>query len=217
VKTNHERPKQQAINLRALRWALEQEGMSTAEKAVLVSFAYHANERGYSWPSVDDIASTWQLHRTTVLRQIKALLVRHKLRATRKRVGMTRQGKVYRMPKSTYERVAQSHPLQKPEESQKGSKRVAQCDPNKEQGRKVRTASCVNGEHNSESENKIREGTTHNMQTTSKKEEVFEGKDLKEPGSEPAQRDYMIHGRVVSSDIANRMFAKDNTLEFTPV
>jgi Helix-turn-helix domain len=66
--------KQQAINLPAVRWTLEQEGMSTAEKAVLVSFAEHADHRGYSWPSVDRIAFTWQLHRATVRGAIRALL-----------------------------------------------------------------------------------------------------------------------------------------------
>jgi hypothetical protein len=122
--------KQQAINLRAFRWAYEQEGLSVTAKAVLASFAVHANERGYTWPGVDHIATTWGLDERTVRRQIKALLVRHKLRATRKRVGMTGQGKVYRLPKSAYERRAQSHPLEKTKGGRKAGERRAQCPQN---------------------------------------------------------------------------------------
>jgi hypothetical protein len=43
----------------------------------------------------------------------------------------------------------------------------------KEKEKKVRTTSSVNGEHSTE--NTVREGTTHNMQTTVKEFSVFEG------------------------------------------
>jgi hypothetical protein len=108
VKSTYEiRSVQQAINLRAFRWAYEQEGLSMTAKAVLLTFAVHANERGYTWPGVSHIAATWCIDPTTVRRQIRLLLVRRLICRTKKRVGMTGQGKVYRMPKITYERRAQ--------------------------------------------------------------------------------------------------------------
>lgn len=103
----------QAINIRAVRWAYEQEGLSVTSKAVLLTFSMHANDRGYSWPSVERIASTWGMDRETVRRQIVALLVRRLICRTKKRVGTTGQVKVYRLPKITYESDCKSTRLQK--------------------------------------------------------------------------------------------------------
>ena len=91
----------QWMNRRALQWAFEQEGLGVPAKVVLVTFAIHANERGYTWPSVGRIASTWGMDRETVRKQIERLLVRRKLFATKKRVGSTRQVKMYRLPEIT--------------------------------------------------------------------------------------------------------------------
>jgi hypothetical protein len=110
----------QAINLRAVRWAYEQEGLNVTAKAVLLSFALHANERGYSWPSVDRIASTWPLDERTVRRQIEALLVRRLICRTKKRCGFTGQVKVYRLPKITWESGAKMHPFENNENGDKG-------------------------------------------------------------------------------------------------
>ena len=104
--------KQQAINLRALRWAYEQDDLSVTMKAVLMTFALHSDERGYSWPGVDHIASTWGLDATTVRRAIKALFVRRKLCRTKKRRGSTGQVKVYRLPKITWASRARCTPLE---------------------------------------------------------------------------------------------------------
>ena len=39
------------MNLPALAWAYEQQGLSVTMNAVLISFsAVHADARGYSWP-----------------------------------------------------------------------------------------------------------------------------------------------------------------------
>ena len=102
----------QWINVHALRWAIAQDGLDGTAKYVLLVFAIHADERGYTWPSIDHIASTYGLHRETVRRQIALLLVRRKLSRTRKRIGSTGQVAVYRLPKSARE-VAYRAALQK--------------------------------------------------------------------------------------------------------
>ena len=102
----------QAINLRATQWAYDQEGLSATAKAVLMTFAIHANDRGYTWPGVDHIASRWGMDRKTVRRQIEVLLVRRLICRTKKRVGATGQVKVYRLPKVTYESGGKSTRLQ---------------------------------------------------------------------------------------------------------
>ena len=65
------RLRNQSINIRALQWAYAQDDLASTTKAVLVSFAIHADERGYTWPGADHIASRWGLNPTTVARQIK--------------------------------------------------------------------------------------------------------------------------------------------------
>jgi hypothetical protein len=112
-------------NHRAVQWALKQEGMSTAEKCALVSFAEHADHRGYSWPSVDHIAFTWQLHPRTVRGAIRALLVRRKLCRTKKRRGWTGQVRVYRLPKCTYESRLQTAPFENDNNRDKGDTKQA--------------------------------------------------------------------------------------------
>lgn len=102
----------QSINFRAFMSAYEQGDLSVTAKVVLVTFAIHANEHGYTWPGVDRIAFTWGMDRDTVRSKIEELLVRRKILPTKKRCGATRQVKVYRMPKNTYERGGKSPPLQ---------------------------------------------------------------------------------------------------------
>jgi hypothetical protein len=142
MEPSDETDSKQAINLAAVRWAYEQDGLSVTAKAVLMTFAIHADERGYTWPGVDRIASTWRLDTTTVRRQIKALLVRRKLCRTKKRRGWTGQVKVYRLPKITWERRAQCTPFEHGGSGDKGGRKAgerrAQCTPNninKEQSR----------------------------------------------------------------------------------
>src|SRR5437867_8790320 len=94
----------QSIDLRALQWAYDQNDLSVTAKAVLVTFAMHANNQGYSWPGVERIAFTWGIDRETVRRQISVLLVRRLIYPTKKRYGATGQVKAYRLPKITYER-----------------------------------------------------------------------------------------------------------------
>jgi hypothetical protein len=130
----------QAVNLRALRWAYEQEGLTVTSKAVLLTFAMHANGRGYSWPGVDHIASTWRMDRKTVRRGIQTLLAFRKIFRTKKRYGATGQVKVYRLPKITYESGGKSTRLQNNESGAKESLKSpisgGGFPPNKEQGNK---------------------------------------------------------------------------------
>jgi hypothetical protein len=91
------------MNWRAVQWAYDQDDLNVTAKATLMTFAMHANERGYTWPGVERIASTWGMDRETVRRQIQALLVRRKIYRTKKRCGATGQVKVYRLPRITYE------------------------------------------------------------------------------------------------------------------
>jgi hypothetical protein len=136
----------QSINFRALQWAYEQNGLGVTAKAVLVTFAMHANEHGYSWPGVEFIASTWGMDRKTVRRQIEALLVRRVLYHTKKRCGATGQVKVYRLPKITYESRGKCRPFENDgsgaKESHKSPISGGEFPPNKEHGtRKTRSSS----------------------------------------------------------------------------
>jgi hypothetical protein len=223
-----------------LRWAYEQEGLSFAEKAALMSFALHSDRRRYTWPGVDHIASTWQLHRTTVRRAIEALLVRHRLCRTKKRRGETGQVKVYRLPKITYESGLESAALEKDQSGHKADTKRSPNSPEQGTMKKVRTTSCVNGEHNNE--NTLFARDTHNMRRATVKEDlVFEGKSKsksKQGGKEnlmnnpeslegervggenleaPPERGYRIDGKkFVKAEIANKMFANNPNLKCTP-
>jgi hypothetical protein len=101
----------QSVNIRALQWAYDQRDLGVTAKAVLVTFAIHANDQGYSYPGVNFIAFTWGMDRATVRRQIETLLVRRKIYRTKKRCGATRQVKVYRLPKITYESGGECRPF----------------------------------------------------------------------------------------------------------
>ena len=91
------------MNWRAVQWAYEQDNLNVTAKAVLISYARHANAKGYSWPGVERIASTWGMDRHTVRRQIRELLARRKIFPTKKTRGSTGQVKVYRLPRITWE------------------------------------------------------------------------------------------------------------------
>jgi hypothetical protein len=67
----------QRINHEAVNWAIEQVGLPSTAKFVLMIFAIHANDDGYTWPSIERIASISCQDVKTVRRQIKLLLVRH--------------------------------------------------------------------------------------------------------------------------------------------
>jgi len=105
----------QSVNIRALQWAYERDGLSGTEKMVLVSFAMHADERGYSWPGVDHIAFRWRMDRKTVRRGIAQLLASGSLFPTKRRFGATGQVKVYRLPKLTWESGGKRTPFKKSE------------------------------------------------------------------------------------------------------
>jgi hypothetical protein len=92
------RQRSQSINVLGLRWAYEQKGLNVTGRATLMSFAIHADEGGFTWPSVDRIASTWNMDRDTVRKQIGVLLGRRLLFQTDERRGFTGQVKVYRLP-----------------------------------------------------------------------------------------------------------------------
>jgi hypothetical protein len=88
----------------ALQWAFDCDKTETsAERLVLLQFANHADDRGYTWPSVEFIGSVCHLHRDTVAGAIEALIAKKAVFRTKKRRGSTGQVKVYRMPKCTYE------------------------------------------------------------------------------------------------------------------
>lgn len=58
----------------AYRWALTWDGLTSAEKFVLVMIADHYNDEAHrSWPSIERLAKETALHRTTVIRAIKTL------------------------------------------------------------------------------------------------------------------------------------------------
>jgi hypothetical protein len=114
-------------NFKAVAWALETDKVrSKAERAVLVSLAAPADERGYTWPGKGSMASTWFMHHETVAGVIKALLVRRVISLTRQRRGDTKQVEVYRLPKcarSSNERRLETEPFKKAKDSGKVRKR----------------------------------------------------------------------------------------------
>jgi hypothetical protein len=112
----------QAVNVAAVAWAYDQVDLpSPIAKVTLLVYAIHANSRGYSWPSTETIALVCCTDRTTVRRQIKALLDRRLLLATKKRFGITGQVKVYRLPKIAWQSGALRTALKK---GQSGAKAV---------------------------------------------------------------------------------------------
>ena len=101
-----------------------------------MTFAIHADARGYTWPGVQRIASIWGMDRDTVRRQIAALLVRRLIYRTKKRRGTTGQVKVYRLPKITYESGSKRLPFENHESGgkaeQKGGISGGKSTPNNE-------------------------------------------------------------------------------------
>jgi hypothetical protein len=127
------------MSWRAIDWAWERDVDSSPERLVLLMFANHADKHtGYTWPSVDLIASVCRLDRKTVRRAIAGLLVRHSIRPTKKRFGPTGQVRVYRMPKSTYERLPKTAGFKNIEtvhiEARKSPISGRERDPNREPG-----------------------------------------------------------------------------------
>ena len=57
-----------------MSWALQQEGMTSAQKIVLVVLANHYNEKVHAaWPSHGTLARQSSLDRSTVIRALTAL------------------------------------------------------------------------------------------------------------------------------------------------
>jgi hypothetical protein len=137
------------INFRAFQWAYEQSDLSVTAKAVLITFAIHADERGYTWPGVELIAFTWGMDRETVRRQIASLLVRRLICRTKKRRGTTGQVKVYRLPKITYESGGKRHPFE-----------------NDESGGKARDKRGISGGKSAPNNRIIEQRTSHDDSTT---------------------------------------------------
>jgi len=115
----------QSINIPALQWAYDQNDLGRTAKVVLVTFAIHANAKGYTWPGVEFIASRWGMDRATVRRQIDGLLVRRLIYRTKKRRGATGQVKVYRLPKVTYESGGKCRPFENHESGDKAGHKGA--------------------------------------------------------------------------------------------
>ncbi len=114
------------MSWQALQFALDCDKCeSVAEKIVLVEYANHADDRGYSWPSLKFIASVWRTHPARLRRARGSIIAKKLLFRTKKRRGSTHQNKVFRMPKCTYERGAQSPPFEKQQRGHKGGDKRA--------------------------------------------------------------------------------------------
>jgi len=110
----------------ALRFALDCDKCeSTAERIVLLEYANHADGRGYTWPSLKFIASVWHTYPARLRRGRDSIIAKKLLFRTKKRRGSTRQNKVFRMPKCTYERGAESPPFEKQQRGGKGGDKGA--------------------------------------------------------------------------------------------
>ena len=113
------RIRNQSINYPALQWAVAQRSLSAPARHILLIFAIHADERGYTWPGVDRIAAISGQDPGTVRRRIEEILAKRRIFRTKKRSGTTGQVKVYRLPRITYERGGKSHPFQNDESAGK--------------------------------------------------------------------------------------------------
>jgi hypothetical protein len=105
----------QSINFRALQWAVAQRNLPAPARHILLIFAIHADERGYTWPGVDRIASISGQDPGTVRKGIEEILGKRRIFRTKKRRGATGQVKVYRLPRITYERGGKSNPFENDE------------------------------------------------------------------------------------------------------
>jgi hypothetical protein len=65
------RIRNQSINYPALQWAVAQRGLSAPARHILLIFAIHADEHGYTWPGVDRIAAISGQDPGTVRRRIE--------------------------------------------------------------------------------------------------------------------------------------------------
>jgi hypothetical protein len=113
------RIRNQSINYPALQWAVAQRGLSAPARHILLIFAIHADEHGYTWPGVDRIAAISGQDPGTVRRRIEEILGKRRIFRTKKRSGTTGQVKVYRLPRITYERGGKSHPFKNDESAGK--------------------------------------------------------------------------------------------------
>jgi hypothetical protein len=114
------------MSWQALQFALDCDKVaSEAERIVLVEYANHADERGYSWPSLKFIASRWHSHPARLRRARELVIGRGLLFRTKKRRGFTGQKKVFRMPKCTYERGRSELPFEKRQRGRKGGDKGA--------------------------------------------------------------------------------------------
>lgn len=117
----------QSVNIRAVQWALYQPLPGLA-KAVLYEYAIHANQRGYSYPSIDRIAFRCRTSRASIRRQIKTLLVRRLLLPTKKCFGDTHQIRAYRLPKVTRQSGSWRSPLEKAKADRKRTESGSKAD-----------------------------------------------------------------------------------------
>jgi helix-turn-helix protein len=78
------------MSWQAQKWAWKQEGYSSSQKLVLLCFANHADDRGYTWPGTDTIAFECGLNEKTVTGAIQAIFVRRGIRLAKRRVAEKR-------------------------------------------------------------------------------------------------------------------------------
>jgi hypothetical protein len=88
------------MSWQAQKWAWRQNIRPASVKFVLLAYADHANDDGYSWPSKELIASDTGLDIKTVAGALGAILVRRVLTRAKTRSGKTGRVLGLRFPKS---------------------------------------------------------------------------------------------------------------------
>jgi hypothetical protein len=85
------------MSIRAIDWVFRQSIKSATDKFVLVALADNAGDTGLAFPSVETICRKTSHDRKTVIASLDRLKVGGMIEDTGKRVGATKQVKVYRL------------------------------------------------------------------------------------------------------------------------
>ena len=185
---------------------------SVSKKLLMLTLATYCDGDGKCFPSNATLATVTGISERTIRRMLTQLVADGELEKVTPGLGGRNQKRVIQLKRYLTNPDTAMATLTRPRSLGKTSLNSHREQP------KVRTTRSVNGEHNNE--NTFREGTTHNMQATAKEVLVLKvskktsKKNVKEEA--PAERGYVSHQEFVGEKIANILYAKDNTLKFTP-
>lgn len=99
------------MSFQAICWAFNQKLERSSAKFVLVCLANYANESFEAYPSTETLSELTAMDRKTVIDRLDDLCITGLIRDTGRRVGLTKQVKVYQL--NYQERLPKTEPSQK--------------------------------------------------------------------------------------------------------